>query len=323
MDIFNRFSAFFREEALVGLDIGEDYITAARLFSKEDGDMKIEKLGWMEKEPEAPPRTVASLIKKLWSAHQIATPNVCSCLHSPSLFLKYFKYPFLAKDELKSALLLEAEQAFQRPQKELFIDWHLNSKSPLFKKEQTNATQEGILIAVPEEEVKTHLAILEMAGLYPIILDLSFTAISNLFLKLKNSPKLKVNCLVNITGRNADIVILSENSYIYPRNIYSRDTSWQKRPDYLIKNIEDALRYYQFKLRRKPVESLIFTGGTPFSEKFKEDIKKAVELPVEFWNPLKELRLKQDISAQDIETYGPIMATSLGLAMRRERDNGL
>ncbi|MBN3037927.1 MAG: pilus assembly protein PilM [Candidatus Omnitrophica bacterium] len=312
---------FFGKEAVAGLDVGENYIAAACLSPERDGHIKVEHLGWVDKRPDASLKVVASLIKGLWRKNRISTRTVSTCLHSPSLVLKYFKYSNLPSQELESTLRLEAEQIFNKPQRELFIDWHLFSADSSARKEIVNGTQHGILFAVPGETVKKQLSILEMAGLYPVMMDVGCTATSNLFLKLRNPAPDNVHCLVNIADHRADVSILSAGPFIYPRVIYSQAVSWSERLDYLIKNIEDILRYYQFKLRRKPVNKLIFTGQLPANGGLQKEIKKALDLPVEFWNPLNELSLKRDIPDKKLQVLGPAMSVCLGLAMRREKSD--
>jgi len=313
--MLTRFSSFFKEEAVSGLDIGEGYITAACLSFQDNGGIKIDNMGWIENQPGLSDRATASLIKRLWRKSRIITNTVSFALHGPSLVMKHFKYPSLTGQELESSLRLEAEQAFQKPQEELYIDWHLYTQSSGSQKGQG---EEGVLVAAPKEVVDKYLSILKMAGLYPVILDAGCMAVSSLFLKVKDAYKNKAVCLVNIDGHSVDFTILSQGSYIYPRSIHSSTAPWQERTNNLIEDINDILRYYQFKLQRQSVEKLIFTGQGSFDKKFQEDIRKNIALGVEFWNPLKDIAFKKGISREEIETYGPIMATSIGLAMRKE-----
>lgn len=391
--MFNTFSSFFKEEAVAGLDIGDDYISAACLFPEGENNIRVSKLAYIDKKPEYPPKATANLIKKLWQEHRIETRTVCSCFRSPSLTLKYFKFPNLAQDELGPALRLEAEQALQKPYKELFIDWHvyppsqkttglpvdvppsrdsatggkcenllrrdarqkrqvrnLSADNPVecakiivenfgnilrdgvntgatglpvgfhpnslvSNKDNDNQSQEGILVVALKEDVKNHLKLLSMADVYPVVLDISSMAIANIFLRLRAISEKESLCLVNVLNRSADVCILFGGSQIYPRNIYSQVDSWREKIDYLINNIEDLMRYYQFKLRNKPINKLIFTGKAVSDEEIKSLLEHKFSVPVEFWNPLQASNFK-NLSEKKL-TLGLAMATSLGLAMRR------
>jgi len=306
MDILKRLSSSFRKEAIVGLDIGEEYVTATRLSLTEGEGLFIEDIFWAEKPADASDKKIASIIKKLWHKHHVPTYTVISCLHTQSLSLKYFTYPDLSRDELKSALILEAEHVLQKPREKLCIDWHLYSKD----------TAEGVLVIAPQRDVDRHISILKMADLYPVALDIGCMAISNLFLEMKKEYSDKVTCLININGHNADIAILSGASFIYPRSLYMQTTSWQKRPDYLIENIKDMFRYHEFKLKQKQVENLVITGQPAFDGTFQAEIRKALpDLKVEFWNPLKDVKIDKKLTEAEINKYGPLTTVSLGLAI--------
>ena len=313
--MFTKFSSLLKEEAISGLNIEEDYISAACLSFEDNGGMKIENMGWIENQSGLSNRATANLIRRLWRKSRIATNTVAFSLRSPSIVMKHFKYPSLTNEELESALRLEAEQAFQRPQEELFIDWHLYHQTLSSQKGQD---QEGVLVAAPKEIVDRHLLILKMAGLYPIILDAGCMAMSNLFLKLKDDYKNKVICLVNINSHSADFAILSEGPYIYPRNVYSSSLPWHERAASLIEEINNILRYHQFKLQHQGVEKLVFTGQGSFDKKFQDELRKNIGLVYEFWNPLNDIAFKKSMNKQELETYGPIMAASIGLAMRKD-----
>lgn len=304
--MLNIFSSFFKEEAVAGLDIGEGYITAACLFLEKDGAIRVENLGWVKIEPNTSSQAIASSIKKLWQTYHIPTHTVNLSLSSPLLHIKHFKYLNLSEEELKSTLTLDAEHLFQKPQKELAVDWHLYKRK---------AEKEGILLAVPREEVDRRLVISKMAGLYPIAVGINSTAISNLFIKLRPSFQDKAMCIINVAGDNADLAVLTKDLDIYPRSLNSPGIPWNERVSELADEIKDIFRYCQFKINFPAVEKIIFTGQASFDMKFREDITKSVDMPMEFWNPLKENRLRINMPARDIEACEKFTAPALGLAL--------
>lgn len=318
INLINKLNSILKEEAVAGLDIGQDYISVACLLIQNDGSIKLENLGWVKNEPNSSINSAASLINTLWRKNRIKTRTVAFSFRSPSLLMRYFQYPNLSKEELSSALQLEAEHIFQKPKEQLSIDWYLYPQAqPAHpdNKDNSKKIKEGILVVLPQQAVEKQLLILEKADLYPIALDVSCMSFSRLFCMLKGFSKDEVICLGNLASRSADFSILDNDSYIYPWSFYSQDGNWEKRLNDLVENIKDILRYYQFKIRRRPVTKLVFTGQLSFQEGFQDVIKKSFELPIEFWNPLKHLTFEKDIGSQEIKTYGPIMATSLGSAM--------
>lgn len=317
MDSLKRLFSPLLEETVAGLDIGEDYISAASVFFKGGGNIKIEKMGFVSLEPGLSNRLKATAIRKLWRENNIKTRTVSSCLRTPSLTLKHFKYPRLSGHEFESAIQLEAEQIFQRPKEDLYIDWQLYSGVPATGA-KASAETEGILVTVPKEEVVNHLSLLSMAGLYPIVLDVGCMAVSNLFLKLRGAGLKETICLVNANSYAVDISIFCETFRIYPRFVYSKDISFLKRMEYLTENIDDLLRYYQFKLRLKPVDRVIFTGRLSAEENFQKKMNSALRLPVEFWDPSSGLASQGIKHNYKNDIAGPVSAASIALAMRKE-----
>jgi Tfp pilus assembly PilM family ATPase len=313
--MLRKFTSFFIEEAVAGLDIGRDYIAAARLFYRKDKTIAMKNIACVKTAPDATSDETALLIKQLWRRYRIGTSTVCLSLNSPSLLLKYFKYPNLSTDELESVLKLEAEQTFQRHEQELAMDWYVYPATSSLKDEHENKTKEGVLIATTREDIDKHLAILKTAGLYPVALNIGCFAIANLFLKIKNFSKAKVVCIANITNHSTDISIITQGHYIYPRSIYTQNNSFDDTINYIIENIKDMLRYHQFKLQRPPVEAVVFTGEILSSEKLKENIKNKIDLPVEFWDPLNDIFADKRLLKNDAINYHTLVAPSLGLAL--------
>jgi len=306
------------KENIVGLSIYENVITAACLNNKNNGNIEITNLGWIENRQKTSDQAIVSQIKNLWSKNNINTHTVCFSLDNSSVVLRYFKYHNLSQSEFESALYLEAEQTFQKLKKELHIDWYLYPQNSINEKKKDNSVKEGVLIAMASKDVKRYLNILKIAGLYPVVLDVSCMAISNLFLKSKYYSENETVCIVNICGKSADFAVLHGKDYIYPRSIYLHSASWIEKTDYLIENLIDFLKYYQFKLRKKPVEKLIFTGGILEDSQFTKKIQKYIELDSILWTPIKDLKSNLDITDKEIKEYGSFLTTSLGLALRGE-----
>jgi len=313
LNMLNKLFSFFTQEMIAGLDIGDDYLTVSCASLDKEGKIKLENIGCVQNQRFDTVRESASLIKKLWRNYRVKTRTVCFSFHTSSLVARYFKYPSLSDKELRSAIRLEAEEAFQRHQDELLVDWYIYPREP----SSENVFIEGVLVALPKDVVDRQMSILGKAGLYPVALDTACMSMSRLFLKSQAAPVDKTTCVVNLNNRGADIAILSKGPCIYPRNIYFKESSGQERINYLLEGMQDVFRYYQFKLNKTPVEKIVFTGRASFDKDFQEAILGALTIPSEFWDPLKGIRIDRKISPETAEACGPIMAPSLGLLIRK------
>ncbi len=309
-----------KSENIAGINIADGVVSTARVVRRGRQKLALTHAGWLQYEPDASDAEIAQTIRKLWKKTRMPTRTVCSAMHTRSLCLKYFKYPDLAPRELTSALMLEAEESLQLPPEEFVLDWHLNRPkndpyTPLG--EQLH----GILVAVEKKQVNRQLNLLKMAGLFPVIMDIGSTSLCNLYLGLRGE---KVNehqavCVVNLSRYNADISILYNDHYIYPRSIISRSSEWSSKLQYLIENISDALLYYHVKVDKTPVTQLVLTGFVPEEPEFVGQIHDTIGLPTEVWSPLRDENFQMAPSVRvsdknDIIT--PLMTTSLGLGLR-------
>ncbi len=307
-------------ENIAGINIADGVVSAARIVRRGRRKIALTHAGWMEYAPDATDDEIIQVIRKLWKKIRMPTRTVCAGLHTRSLCLKYFKYPDLAPRELTSALNLEAEESLQLPPDQIALDWHLNRpKNDPYT--QLGEQLHGILVAVAKNEVNNQLVLLKKAGLFPVITDVGCTSLCNLFLALRGD---KVNndnavCVVNLSRYNADISILYNDHYIYPRTIISRSAEWSSKIQYLIENISDALLYYHVKVDKTPVTQLVLTGFVPSEPEFVGQIHDTIGLPTEVWSPLKDENFivpNTFKSAKENTVISPLMTTSLGLGLR-------
>lgn len=308
------------KENIAGINIGDGFVSASRVVRKGRKKIALTHAGWMEYAPDASDDEIARVIRKLWKSCKMPTKTVCVGLHSRSLCLKFFKYPDLSLLELTSALKLEAEETLQLPPEQIMLDWHLNRPIDNPYK-QLGEPLQGVLVAVAKDQVNRHMSLLKKAGLYPIVMDIGCTSLCNLYLALRGEKVNRNNavCVVNLSRYNADISILYNDHYIYPRTIISRSAEWSSKVQYLIENISDALLYYHVKVDKTPVNKVVLTGFVPEEPEFVAQVHDTIGLPTEVWSPLKDdnfqvpYKLK---SGRKRNVINPLMTTSLGLSLR-------
>jgi Tfp pilus assembly PilM family ATPase len=309
-----------KAESIAGINVGDGFISMSRIVRRGRKKILLTHAGWMEYAPDATDDEIVQVIRKLWKKCRMPTRTVCVGLQSRSLCLKYFKYPDLSQIELTSALKLEAEETLQLPPEQIMLDWHLNRPKNDPYTQQGEQLQ-GVLVAVSKDQVTRQLNLVKKAGLFPVMLDVGCTSLCNLYLTLRGDSVNHDNavCVVNLSRYNADISILYNDHYIYPRTIISRSAEWSSKVQYLIENISDALLYYHVKVDKTPVNRLVLTGFVPDSSEFIGQIHDTIGLPTEVWSPLTDENfiISNSIkSAEKDDVVAPLMTTSLGLGLR-------
>lgn len=307
-------------EKIAGINISDGVVSVARVVSRGRRKVALTHGGWMEYAPDASDADIVQVIRRLWKKSGIPTRTVCVGLNTRSLCLKYFKYPDLSQMELVSALRLEAEETLQLPPEQIVLDWHLNRPRNDPYTQQGEQLQ-GVLVAVARELVVRQMNLVKMAGLLPVMVDVGSTSLCNLYLTLRGDSVDRENavCVVNLSRYTADISILYNDHYIYPRTVISRSADWESKVQYLIENISDALLYYHVKVDKTPVNRLILTGFVPENPEFLAQVHDTIGLPTEVWNPLQEKNfiVSRTIKNDEQHSVGtPLMTTSLGLALR-------
>lgn len=305
------------KESIAGISIGDGFISAARIVRRGRKKIQLTHAGWLEYAPDASDDDIVRVIRKLWKETGMPTRTVCVGLQSRSLCLKYFAYPDLSQGELRSALSLEAEETLQLPPDNIVLDWHLNRPmdDPYT---QLGEQLQGVLVAVSREQVNRQMMFMKKAGLYPVIMDVGSTSLCNLFLALRGEKVSRENgvCVVNLSRFSADISILYNEHFIYPRTIISRSSEWSSKVQYLIENISDALLYYHVKVDKTPVNQLVLTGFVPEDPAFVSQVHDTIGLPTEVWSPLRDANFSIGNNVKESNVVTPLMTTSLGLGLR-------
>ena len=112
-------------EDIVGLDISDGEITAARVDVSPLGAVRLRNVGWTRVEAGASDEALASAIKGVWRAAGLASHTVAASMRSRSVVVRPFNYPPLGPEELRAALRLEAEESLQLPPDQIAVDWHI------------------------------------------------------------------------------------------------------------------------------------------------------------------------------------------------------
>jgi Tfp pilus assembly PilM family ATPase len=314
-------AGLFGKEEVIGVDLGDSYVGAAQLGTATDGTPKLLAAGWVDCALDAPESERVAALKRLWKRFGLRSRTVCSCLRSPALLLRHFEFGPLSDDELASALRLEAEEAMQAFGNDLVLDW-CPGRLGVPAAEATAPGRSGLLFAAPRHEVDHHLRVLHRAGLYPVAMDVGCLAVCNLFLGLRAwRHEDEAVGLVGLLTHSADIAIIHRGECIYPRTVLCTSSAWENAAGFLGENIQDALCYYRMKGHHHAVERIVLVGNVPAAPAFINTLSTALELPVERWNPLLDLRERVGggtmmVDEEAAATRGSLLAACLGLALR-------
>lgn len=308
-------------EDIVGIDFADNGLVATRVAAGNPGPLRLLNAGWVQVDPAASDRDWAAALRQLWRTAGLKTRTVCASLRSRSALLRYFRYPALDPVELASALGLEAEDSLQLPREEIALDWHLSRPLPL-SGTKVRSDVEGLLVAVPRKHLEQQLHILRLAGLFPVAVDAAPAALANLHAAVApDAGERAAVCLLQLAAHRADIAVVFGEQGLYARTLYPRGDSWEASLGPLMEGVQDALKYYVFKLGGQTVRRLLVGGTLPAQADFLAGLQQKAGVPVEKWDPAARLVPgSAHVRRLLAEAGRPPLETSLGLALRRFDD---
>lgn len=310
-------SALTLNSQLAAVDITDTHVVVAE-GQLRDEQPEISQLGIAVLPSGADARTTVGVLKRLLRKSHIRRRRVASCFRGRGLMLKHFQYPGLKRDELASALRLEAEETLQVSPRDIHMDWHVTHAGP----GDTVRPVEGILAAVVADQLEEHLDILRAASLVPALVDVGCTAIASTY-RAFSSPEpggTEAVGLVHLAGHRADIALLYGSDRLYPRSLSSPTVAWASVPDALAEHLQEAIMYFRTKVGAQPLDRLLLSGVIPEPAEVSATIQARVGLPVEPWNPLAQATLRGPAARLYTERpeATPVAAACVGLALRSQ-----
>jgi type IV pilus assembly protein PilM len=259
-----------------------------------------------------------------------------------SVVIRFIELPRMNEDELKNAIIFEAEKYIPFSINEVIIDHqllipHLGDNKMLV-----------LLIAAKKNVVNERLELINKAGLSVNILDVASLANVNSFFMTAKKGKDEIVALINIGAKATDINIVSGEILYFTRSI-------QIGGDDLTKSVAEAMSlgfkeaeelkinpgdkagevgektktvlhtivdeihlsfsYYENQSGRD-IEKVYLGGGGAKSINMREMLQEGLDVNVELWGPLMSMAVEPLVNKQLVELLKHQMGTAVGLALR-------
>jgi type IV pilus assembly protein PilM len=124
---------------------------------------------------------LAKIVKE--ATKKVKTKYVVACLPEEKAFLQVIKMPLMSEEDLKSAIVFEAENYIPIPVSEVYLDCET---FPSISNQSKNLNV--LLAAVPKRVVDSYLNSLKKGGLKPIAFEVESLAITRALIKEQTSP---------------------------------------------------------------------------------------------------------------------------------------
>jgi type IV pilus assembly protein PilM len=285
-------------------------------------------------------RAVKDCFRLSSAKSQLAVCSVCG----PEVAIRRFKFPPLPKEEIHSAVMLEAAQVCPFNVSDSIVDYQVipNGQDSIH----------GILVAATDRLVQKKKWFAEEASLRVILIDVDGLALLNCLQNCEKEKQGRKIAVLNVGSSFTTLAIVDNDNIPFIRDIaYAgsdiignlamklgvESTVVQKyisgvgdltgerlntkdalpgACQKLIEDVSETLRYYSAN-EKTLVDEIYLSGGFALVDGFVELLKNSFAANVQLWNPFESFPGSVPGQYTDfLKKEGPAMAVAAGLAMR-------
>ncbi len=276
----------------------------------------------------------------------IKAKQAIGCIKSDDAVIHNFEFPNLPEQELKQAVLLDAEQTCPFPLQQGVVDYHLFER-------QTGHQIQGIMVAALKESVEQRRSTIQKASVNCALIDIDRMALINCLEQTQTIEKDQVVAILNIGPSICNLIIVKKDTIPFLRDLpHGSDEIIESlaiehedkqetirellfHPEHLgdpnitlgrslmsvcqplITQIMDTIRYYYINQKVNTVDRMLVCGDFALAHNFIEMLDMQLPTTVELWNPFNDISYDESAEYSDLlKTAGPKMVVAAGLAMR-------
>ena len=349
------FISFGGEKSYLTLDIGTSSVKMLETQEK-GGMMNIISAGIEPLPPDAvkgsmiqDPESVALSIRTLIETHQIETTDVITSVPGPLVVIKRATFPEQAPKELRETILFEAGNFIPESLDDVNIDYQV-----LEHDEETNNV-DVLLVAVRKDMLKGYASAIGQAGLVPVIVDVDYFALENMFeLNYDPNPEETI-ALINIGAHYSSINIVKEGRSVFTGDVpiggqqfttllaqelsvdeeqaeefkvgdaIAEDQEAVQRivtlaVEQFLDEVQRSLSFFWSGSTKDQLNTIYISGGTAQLPGLAATMQERLDVPTEVIDPFRLLNIGDEVDDFFLRQYSASFAVSVGLASRRPGD---
>jgi type IV pilus assembly protein PilM len=271
-----------------------------------------------------------------------------------AVIVKKIMLPPMSEDELAESIKWEAEQYIPFDINDVNMDFHiLETTEGLDGKGQMSV----LLVAVKKDKLTEYTALVNEAGLTPVVMDVDAFALENMFCANYDVQPNEVVALVNVGASVMNINILKSGQFAFTRDISIGGNRYtetvQKELHVGFEQAEAAKKgesvagvdrgaleatlqtvhteaaaevsrsfdYFKTTSANEHIDKIILSGGSAKIPGIGVFLSDKLGVPVEIANPFRNIEVdKKRFDLDYLQEVGPIVAIGVGLAIRRKGD---
>jgi type IV pilus assembly protein PilM len=332
----------------VGLDIGTSTIKAVQLREGVAG-FALVAFGSAALRPDViaegsikEPSAVAEAIREAVSRAGITSREVTIGVAGRELITKKVQLPEVPAKELRDAVELEAEHHIPFAFEDVLLDYHVASRH--------DGVMDLIIVAVKKTKVSEYIAVVEEAGLVPVIVDVDGFAVANQFELNHPEEAHEAVALIDVGATVMKTSVVRAGAPLFARDIpfggnqYTQAIADRLRipfeqaelaklgevPDIPWERVAPALEavsrdlalevrrtfdYFGSTSESDRIGRVVISGGAARLRGLTDYLSSTWSIPVEIAHPLGRVDVDSALAAQ-ATAAGPALAVAVGLALR-------
>jgi len=292
----------------------------------------------------------AAFSKVLASLTKTEKPRaVVVAVSGKGTLIRYIDMPRMLPKDLKKAFAIESDKYFPFPKDTIYTDCHILDPKSADKKM-------AVLVAAAKKDVvDSRVKLLREAGVDPVAVALSATAVANVFSVLPpvmaaqaaGGKRPGAIALIDIGEAGTNLMIMSDGVPRFSRDIFigiseivkrvtnvagvnaadaraflyrsdARPEAAQKALEAIVAALVSEIRLsfdYFITEKNTSIGQLYLIGEGIGIPGIEEMFAQSVDIPLFLWNPLEQLALAPGIDKGSVEKEGRRFITALGLAL--------
>jgi len=347
---------FRRQSGFLVIDIGSSSVKLAEV-QQGGGTPRVTALGIASLPPtvvqsnviqdEAP---VVDAIRRLVAETKPEAEQVITAVPGPAVIVKKVILPAQAGSAIESAILAEAQHLIPDSLDNVNLDYQVIDWI------EDGNKMEVLVVAVKKEIINSYTEAIRAAELEPVLVDVDYFALENMFELNYDVPEGHPVALVNIGARYSSINILKHGRSTFTGDVpvggaeysdalvrqlgvsptdadaiktghapRSVDTATVEPvlgsvTEFIVEEIQRSLSFFWTAATDEPLGGVILSGGTARMPGLANQLTQRLGCAVEVADPFRRLHLDRSVNRQLVEASGPALAVTVGLATRRPGD---
>jgi type IV pilus assembly protein PilM len=342
---------------LVGVDIGASSIKVVQL---KEARKKLQIVRWGY--APLPPQTiidghvmnsgaVSEALARVFRDSKIQQRDVAIGVFGQSVIVRKITVPMMTPAELEEQIHWEAEQHIPFDIKLMSIDYEVLRRRP------EAGQMDLLLVAAKKDEISDYAGILRQAKLKPVVVDINYFTIQNIFEHQYGLPSDGTIALLNVGAAVSSLNIVSKGVSAFTREIANAGNtiteevrkalscSYEQAEAYkrgggptptvprevtqiihqacqgLAGEIQRSLDFYLATSGDQEISRIFISGGSAYLPSLVQAIERRARVPVQLFDPMVNLSVDPTwVNETDLRAMAAQMVVALGLSLRCDKE---